>query len=381
MRLQKISLSLAALALTGTMLSGVASASTARTTVNYQTCASLAACGGMTALVAAANKEGELNLVTLPSNWANYGTLMYDFEQKYPSIVVGDTNPNGSSAYEVQQVQAPTTALSPDAVDVGTSHATENPTLWAKYEVASWNSIPAGYKDANGTWADDYGGYVAIGCDSAYLATKKLACPTSFAQLALPAYKNMVAINGDPTQTGAGFAAVFAAAAANKGSATNIMPGITYFANLKKSGNFVPVTAGLNTIQSHQTPIVIWWDYLQASEIKANYSKWTINVPTDGTYAGYYTQAIPKNSPDPAAARLWEEFLYSTMGQNGFLAGGTRPVELSALVAAKTVDTKAYAMLPTIPAGVTPLVATPAQQTVAANVLASNWANLVGSVK
>ena len=32
-------------------------------------------------------------------------------------------------------------------------------------------------------------------------------------------------------------------------------------------GNFVPVTASAATMESGQTPIVIWWDYLLASEI------------------------------------------------------------------------------------------------------------------
>lgn len=348
----------------------------AASSINYSTCTSLSACGGMSALVAAANSEGELNLVTLPQNWANYGTILYDFEKKYPKIVVQDDNPNGSSAYEVQQVEAPSTALSPDAVDVGTSHATENPTLWAQYQVASWSSIPAAAKDPGGTWADDYGGYVAIGCDS----SKVKVCPTSFKDLLKPQYKNEVAINGDPTQTGAGFAAVYAAAIANGGSAANIQPGIDFFAKLKAAGNFVPVTAGLNTVQSGQTPIIIWWDYLQKSEIQASLSKWKINIPTDGTYSGYYTQAIPTNAPDPAAARLWEEFLYSAQGQNLFLQGGTRPVEQVAMIAKKTIDTKALAALPTTPKGVTPVSASVAQQTAAAAVLTNNWASQVGSV-
>jgi hypothetical protein len=33
----------------------------------------------MTALVAAAKAEGKLNVITLPSNWANYGTIMKQF--------------------------------------------------------------------------------------------------------------------------------------------------------------------------------------------------------------------------------------------------------------------------------------------------------------
>lgn len=377
MKLRNLGISLAAVVASASMVSGIATASPKpRTTDPFATCTSLANCGGMSALVAAANKEGELNLVTLPQNWANYGEILYQFEKKYPNIVVQDDNPNGSSAYEVQQVEAPTTALSPDAVDVGTSHATQNPTLWAQYEVATWSLIPSALKDPNGTWFDDYGGFVAIGCD-----TKRVkVCPTSFAQLLNPRYKNMVAINGDPTQTGSGFAAVFAAAAANGGSASNIQPGIDFFAKLKAAGNFVPVTAGLNTIQSGQTPIVIWWDYLEATSIKANYKSWKINIPTDGTYSGYYTQAIPTNAPDPAAARLWEEFLYSKTGQNLFLGGFTRPVEQTAMIANKTINLKAFALLPAVPKKLKVVSASVDQQTAASTLLTQNWASQVGAV-
>ena len=42
--------------------------------------------------------------------------------------------------------------------------------------------------------------------------------------------------------------------------------------------------------------------------------------------AGYYFQAINKDAPHPAAARLWEEFLYRDEGQNLLLGGGARPV-------------------------------------------------------
>ena len=39
----------------------------------------------MNALVSEAKKEGQLNVITLPSNWANYGTIMSDFSAKYTS--------------------------------------------------------------------------------------------------------------------------------------------------------------------------------------------------------------------------------------------------------------------------------------------------------
>ena len=70
----------------------------------------------------------------------------------------------------------------------------------------TWSSIPANSKASNSTWYDDYGGYVAIGYDSA----KVKVAPTSFKDLLKPIYKNQVAINGNPTQASAAFSAVFA---------------------------------------------------------------------------------------------------------------------------------------------------------------------------
>ena len=90
--------------------------------------------------------------------------------------------------------------------------------------------------------------------------------------------------------------------------------------------------------KSGQTPILIWWDYLLASEIKPSVSGLKIVIPSDSSYAAYYDQAISKSAPDPAAARLWEEYLYSTAGQNLWLQGEARPIELSTLVANGTVD-------------------------------------------
>ena len=74
-------------------------------------------------------------------------------------------------------------------------------------------------------------------------------------------------------------------------------------------------------------------------------------IPTDASYAAYYDQAISKTAPHPAAARLWEEFLYSTTGQNLWLEGQARPIELSTLVSDGTVDQTAYAALPPAPSG------------------------------
>ena len=58
--------------------------------------------------------------------------------------------------------------------------------------------------------------------------------------------------------------------------------------------------------------------------MKASFD-WKVAVPSDGLFAQYYAQAINKNAPHPAAARLWQEFLYSDEGQNLWLAGQGAP--------------------------------------------------------
>ncbi|OJY39817.1 ABC transporter substrate-binding protein [Pseudonocardia sp. 73-21] len=331
--------------------------------------------GGMDALVAAAKKEGTLNTITLPANWANYGTIIKTFEAKY-GITIDNANPDGSSQDEINAVkQLRGQDRAPDVLDLGQSFAIQasKDGLLAPYKVASFDKIPAAAKDAGGTWTSDYGGYVSIGYDPAKVPNP----PTSFADLLKPEYKNMVAINGNPTQAGAAFAAVYAAALANGGSFDDIAPGVDFFKKLKAAGNFVPVTGSPATVQSGQTPILIWWDYLQESSVASQLPSWKVVIPSDASYAAYYSQAINATAPHPAAARLWEEFLYSVEGQNLWLNGSARPILLPDLVKDGTVDAAANAKLPPAPAGEVKYP-TDAQQAAAKTIVSQQWAAAVG---
>ena len=119
---------------------------------NWATAASAQAGGGMDALVAAAKAEGQLNVITLPSNWANYGTIMKDFTAKY-GIKINDANPEGSSQDEINAINSEKgTSRAPDVVDVGASFAVsgDKSGLWSPYEVSTWSSIPASAKQATG---------------------------------------------------------------------------------------------------------------------------------------------------------------------------------------------------------------------------------------
>jgi putative spermidine/putrescine transport system substrate-binding protein len=355
--------------------SGSSSGSSSTASKTVSTASSLSAAGGMSALVAAAKKEGTLNVITLPSDWANYGTIMKDFTAKY-GIKINDANPDGSSQDEINAMtQLKGQSRAPDVLDMGTAFAVkaDQEGLLAPYKVSTWNDIPASSKASDATYYADYGGYVAIGYNSAKVTDP----PTSFADLLKPQYKNEVAINGNPTQAGAAFAAVYAAALANGGSFSNIAPGVAYFKKLHAAGNFVPVTASAATMESGQTPIIIWWDYLLASEVGPGVKGLKIVIPTDSHYAAYYDQAISKTAPDPAAARLWEEYLYSTTGQNLWLEGKARPIELPTLIADKTVNQTAYKALPPAPS-TTLTFPSIAQQNAAETIVSQQWPSVSG---
>jgi putative spermidine/putrescine transport system substrate-binding protein len=348
---------------------------------DWSTAQSAAAGGGMDALVAAAKAEGTLNAITLPRTWANYGKIMDDFTAKY-GIKINDAIPDGSSGDEINAINndknLPT---APDVVDVGNSHALPNVALFAPYKVATWNDIPDSQKDSTGAWYGDYGGYITIACDASKITPAP--CPTSFADLLNPAnvaaYKGKVAINGDPTAANAAFSAVWAAALANGGSMDNIQPGIDFFAKLKQNGEYNSTQSGESTIEQGSTPIAIDWEFNNsqyAADLKSKGVNLTVTIPTDGLFSAYYDQAINKNAPHPAAARLWEEYLYSTIGQNDFMGGYARPVEFDAMQSANALDAAALANLPKVSG--TPQFPTAAQLTAAQNLVTAKWASQIG---
>lgn len=343
---------------------------------SWATATSVSAGGGMTALVAAAKKEGQLNVIALPPDWANYGEIIKAFQTKY-GIKVNSANPDGSSQDEINAVKTlKGQSRQPDVMDLGTPFAVSaaQAGLLAPYQVATWADIPADLKDSTGLWYGDYGGFISIGYD----AGKVKVPPTTIKSLDNPVYKGQVALNGDPTKAGAAFGGVYAAALANGGSFDNVSPGVSFFGDLKRKGIFIPVQASPATIQSGQTPITLDWDYLQAGYAKQFAGKvdWKVVVPSDGLFGSYYDQAIVKGGPHPAAARLWEEFLYSNEGQNLFLKGLARPVRLDAMTKAGTVDQAAAAKLPAVQGTVK--FPTLDQINKAKQVVAQDWAKSVG---
>ncbi len=324
--------------------------------------------GGMDALIAAAEQEGELNVIALPSDWVNYGKIIQAFEATY-DIDINSTRPEGSSQDEIDAVQQAAPGEGPDVLDLGLAFASAHTELFAPYQVGTWGEIPEAQKESSGLWVQGYGGFMAIGYDSA-----AVSAPASVADLLQPAYEGKVAITGDPTQSNSALNAVMMASIASGGSTDDISPGIDFFQQLRQMGNFVPVQASPGTIRDGSTPVVFDWDYLSLASVK-DVPGWKVFVPPNAVLGGYYAQAINKNAPHPAAARLWQEFLFSDAGQNLWLAGGARPVRLTAMSRAGTADLAALAKLPAVNGA--PQFLDADQSMKAAEVLSNEWARAI----
>lgn len=332
---------------------------------------SLADFGSMADLEAAAKAEGQLNVIALPRDWANYGAVLDAFAAKYPEITINEASPDASSAEEIQAAETNKGLdTAPDVFDLGLTVALENTKSFAPYKVEQWDKIPEELKEKSGLFTGDYGGYMSIGYDSS-----KFDAPKKLDDLLGSDYKGSVAINGDPTQAGAAFAAVGLATVQNGGDLDDFSAGIEFFKKLNAAGNMLKVDVTSATVASGETPVVFDWDYLNVAHAADN-PNWKVEILPGTGYAGYYNQAVNADAPHPAAARLWQEFLYSDEAQNLWLAGGARPVLADAMEKAGTIDKDLFAALPEAPSEV--VVPTSDQSAAAGELLGSDWAAAVG---
>lgn len=247
------------------------------------------------------------------------------------------------------------------------------------YKVSTWDSIPAASKDAEGYWYGDYYGVLAFEVNADMIDK----APADWGDLLKSEYRNAVSLAGDPRSANQAIQAVYAAGLSQgKGDATKAdQAGLKFFADLNKSGNFVPVIAKAASLAQGTTPIIVRWDYNALADrdtLKGN-PKVQVIVPKTGVVAGVYVQAISAYAPHPNAAKLWMEFLYSDEGQLGWLAGYCHPMRYNELVAQKKVPPALLAKLPPASAYSSAVFPTLDQQNATKDIVTKDWDQVVGA--
>jgi putative spermidine/putrescine transport system substrate-binding protein len=335
-------------------------------------------------LIAEAQKEGELTVIAIPHDWANYGEILETFKQKY-NLKINELSPDAGSGDEIEAIRANKDNKGPQAPDVvdiglGFTATAKDEGLFAPYKVAPWATIPDNLKDADGHWYANYYGVLALESNLSVVDNP----PQDWADLLKPEYKNMVALAGDPTVSNEAIMTVWAAGLSRTAAVTDSLDaaaweGLKFFAELKTSGNYIPVLANAGAIAKGETPITIEWDYLAMANrdnLKGNPAI-GITVPESAVLAGPYAYAISAYAPHPYAARLWMEFMYSDEGQLLLLKGYTHPIRYNDLAARNVIPAEMAAKLPPAEVYAKATFPTVEQLTSAKTIITENWRKAV----
>jgi putative spermidine/putrescine transport system substrate-binding protein len=276
-------------------------------------------------IIAEAKKEGRIESVGMPDDWADWGSSWRAIAQKY-GIQHFDTNM--SSAEEIAIFKAEADSPTKDIGDVGHAFGkiaiTEN--VAQGFKPSTWNSIPDWAKDPEGRWVISYTGTMAF-----VYNPKLTGGPVrSWADVAKGSYKVSV---GDVIGGASSQAMVISAALANGGGLNNVRPGIEFFKTLAGAGRIDPANGQ-------------WVDRLARGEIVLAANNYDfrflgfkesvknldasvsieVGIPQDGAVTSGYCLIFNKYSPHPHAAALTIEYLLSDEGQIDRARGLAKPV-------------------------------------------------------
>lgn len=335
----------AALGLSASALSAFLEACGSSTTTGSTSTVNMAGPIDMQTLITNAKKEGSLQAIGIPPEWADYKDILAGYSSKYVPVDY-KAEAEYSSAQELEVFKNSIHHPHGDIGDVGFKFG---PTaiqqgLVTPYKHSYWDDIPANLKDPNGNWCTEYWGAQAFVINTDIVKNP----PTSFKDLLNNSYKNMVGIDGDPRQANDAFIAVYSAALAQSGSMDDIQPGIDFFAQLKKKGNFTPARSSVANMSKGEVAIGIMWDYLGLGfrDQLAGKPNLSIVIPSDASIAGPYVSIVNKTAPHPYAARLWMEYIFSDEGQLFYLTGYAHPARYQKLVSTGKIPSALASKLP-----------------------------------
>ena len=375
MKLNKLTRSAVVLSVAAVLAVPTFAATSANAASKADTWTSAKQAGGLNGLAAACKKEGTLNIIATPRDWANYGEIIDNFKKKY-KVKIDSNIPDGSSQDEIDTAnKLKGTKRSPDVYDLGTAVGYKYiDTHYAPYKVINWAQIPTSLKDAQGRLTPNYTGVMTVGYDGA------LGTITKLDDLLDAKFKGVVALNGDPTKASAGLNGLFMTSIANGGSFDDISKGVDFFKKLKAAGSFINVDPTPATIESGQTRVVFDWTYNAKSVIdkfKAVGKTWKTFTPANAAVGSFYNVGVSKWAPHPACGRLWMEYVLSAEGGNSWGKGGASPVLWPWMIKNKTASADAIAV---IGSGTAVAKGASLDQQAAANTyLTANWAAAVGT--
>src|SRR5713101_10049881 len=156
-----------------------------------------------------AKKEGQLQAIGIPPEWADYKDILAGYTKNYGLTIAYQAEAEFTSGQELEVFKKSIQHPHGDIGDVGFKFGPVaiQQGLVTPYKHSHWNDIDASLKDPDGNWCTEYYGAQAFVINTDIVKNP----PTSFADLLSNNYKNMVGIDGDPRQANDAFVAVYSA--------------------------------------------------------------------------------------------------------------------------------------------------------------------------
>jgi putative spermidine/putrescine transport system substrate-binding protein len=291
------------------------------------------------ALVEAARREGAVNSVGMPDDWANWKQTWGDLASRY-GLKHQDTDM--SSAQEIAKFAAEGENATADIGDVGVAFGplAVKKGVTQPYKPTVWNEIPAWAKDRDGHWVVGYTGAIA------FLVNRELVKnpPRSWRDLKKGTYRVTIGDVGVAAQANS---AVLACAFALGGDERNLNPAVDLFADLAKQGRLSMNDPSIALIEKGEVEVGLLWDFNALNYAdKIDRKKFEILIPSDGTLISGYATIINRWAKHPEAAKLAREYILSDAGQINLARGYARPIRekvpLPADVRAKLLPASQY---------------------------------------
>jgi putative spermidine/putrescine transport system substrate-binding protein len=275
-------------------------------------------------LIEGAKKEGKIESVAMPDDWADWATSWKAISAKY-GIQHFDTDMG--SAEEIQIFKAEKDDATKDIGDVGHSYGLVaiNEDVVQPYKAKTWDSIPEWAKDPQGRWALSYTGTIAFAVNVDKTGGK---LPATWAELKASDFPVTM---GNVISSSSPQVAVISCAIAMGGSLTNVQPGIEYFKDLAKAGRIDPGSYSRTRLGNGEITVLAGRYDLSGLQYRdlikdANGPTIAVTIPQDGAITSGYALIFNKYSPHPHATALAIDYFFSDEGQIDRARGYARPI-------------------------------------------------------
>jgi putative spermidine/putrescine transport system substrate-binding protein len=277
-----------------------------------------------------------------PPQWADFASMLKAIKADLGYDIPFDNKNSGQALSQlIAEKQNPVADVVYYGVNFGMKAKAEG--VIEPYKPAKWDEVPAGLKDADGSWTTIHSGTLGLFVNVEALGGKPV--PACWKDLLKPDYKGMVGYL-DPSSAAVGYVGAVAVNIALGGGDSDFAPALQYFKDLHKNQPIVPKQTSYARVVSGELPILFDYDF---NAYRAKYTekgKFAFVIPCEGTVVFPYVVSLVKNAPDKDKAKKVIDYLLSDKGQaiwtNAYLRPA-RPIELPADVRAKFLPDADYA--------------------------------------